>query len=140
MKGKHSCELLDEDKFAASDDFVQEQEYQYYDMSREYEKAVRYYQFEDNLSYKDGLSSFNWSIKGVENTDSYIAPFQLLLHIQWCGCENNIVSGSVSLSYTSTLSSFLRIEQKAITMKSIEKIRRKVVKVKRGKGEVHELT
>ena len=43
MKGKHSCELLDEDTFAASDGFVQEQEYQYYDKSREYEKAVRYY-------------------------------------------------------------------------------------------------
>ena len=43
MKGKHSCELLDEDRFAASDDFVQKQGYQYYDLSREYEKAVRYY-------------------------------------------------------------------------------------------------
>ena len=43
MKGKHSCDLLDEDRFTASDDFVEEQGYQYYDMSREYEKAVRYY-------------------------------------------------------------------------------------------------
>ena len=140
IKGKHSCELLDEDRFAAPDDFVEDQECEYYDTSREYEKAVRYYQFEDNLSYKDGLSSFNWSIKGVDDTDSYIALFRLLLHIQWCGCENNIVSGSVSLSHTSTISSFLRIEQRAITIKSIQKIRRKVVKVKRGKGEVHELT
>ena len=43
MKGKHSCELLDEDRFAAPDDFVEEQGYEYYDMSREYTKAVRYY-------------------------------------------------------------------------------------------------
>jgi len=43
MKGKHGCELLDEDRFAAPDDFVEEQGYQYYDMSREYEEAVRYY-------------------------------------------------------------------------------------------------
>ena len=43
MKGKHSCELLDEDRFAAPDDFVEEQGYEYYDMSREYQKAVRYY-------------------------------------------------------------------------------------------------
>ena len=133
MKGKNGCELLDEERFAAPNDLVEEKEYEYYDTSREYEKAVRYCQFEDNLSYKDGLSSFNWSIKGVENTDSYIAPFRLLLHIQWCGCEN-IVSGNVSLSHTSTISSFLRIEQRAITIKSIQKIRRKVVKVKRGKG------
>ena len=41
MKGKHSCELLDEDRFAAPDDFVEEQGYEYYDMSREYQKAVR---------------------------------------------------------------------------------------------------
>ena len=59
MKGKHGCELLDEDRFAAPDDFVEEQGYNYYDMNREYEKAVRYCQFEDNLSYKDGLSSLN---------------------------------------------------------------------------------
>ena len=82
MKGKHGCELFEEERFAARNDLVEEKEYEYYDTSREYEKAVRYCQFEDNLSYKDGLSSFNWSIKGVENTDSYIAPFRLLLHIQ----------------------------------------------------------
>ena len=81
IKGKHSCELLDEERFAAPNDFVEQKEYEYYDTSREYEKAGRYYQFEDNLSYKDGLSSLNRSIKGVENTDSYIGPFQLLLHI-----------------------------------------------------------
>ena len=43
MKGKHSCELLDEDRFAAPDDFVEEQGYEYHDMSREYKKAVRYH-------------------------------------------------------------------------------------------------
>ena len=43
IKGKHSCELLDEDRFAAPDDFVEQQEYEYYDISREYEKAVRLY-------------------------------------------------------------------------------------------------
>ena len=43
MKGQHSCELLDEDRFAAPDDFVDEQEYEYYDISRENEKPVRYY-------------------------------------------------------------------------------------------------
>ena len=43
MKGKHSCELLDEDRFAAPDNFVEDQEYEYYDIGREYEKAVRYY-------------------------------------------------------------------------------------------------
>ena len=42
MKGQHNCELLDEDRFAAPDDFEEEQGYEYYDMSREYEKAVRY--------------------------------------------------------------------------------------------------
>ena len=77
MKDKHSCELLNVNKFAASDDIVEEQVYEYYDISREYEKEVRYFQFEDNLSHKDGLPSLNWSIKGVENTDSYIAPFHL---------------------------------------------------------------
>ena len=41
MKGKHSCELLDEDRFAALDEFVEEQSYDYYDMNREYEKTVR---------------------------------------------------------------------------------------------------
>ena len=41
MKGKHSCELLDEDRFAAPDDFVEEQGNNYYDMNRAYQKAVR---------------------------------------------------------------------------------------------------
>ncbi|XP_015768763.1 PREDICTED: uncharacterized protein LOC107347386 isoform X2 [Acropora digitifera] len=40
MKGKHSCELLDEDRFATPDDFREEQGYEYYDMSREYTKAA----------------------------------------------------------------------------------------------------
>ena len=40
MKGQHSCE---EDRSAAPEDVVEEQGYQYYDMSREYEEAVRYY-------------------------------------------------------------------------------------------------
>ena len=43
MKGKHSCELLDEDRFAAPDDLMEQQGYEYYDINREYEKAVRYY-------------------------------------------------------------------------------------------------
>ena len=43
MKGQHSCELLDEDRFVAPTDFVEEQAYEYYDMSREYEEEVRYY-------------------------------------------------------------------------------------------------
>ena len=43
MMGEHNCELLDEDRFAAPDDFVEQQEHEYYDISREYEKAVRYY-------------------------------------------------------------------------------------------------
>ena len=41
MMGEHNCELLEEDRFAAPDDFVREQGYEYYDMSREYEKTVR---------------------------------------------------------------------------------------------------
>ena len=41
MRGEHNCELLDEDRFAAPDDYVEVQGYEYYDMSREYEKAVR---------------------------------------------------------------------------------------------------
>ena len=44
IKGKHSCELLDEDRFAAPDDFEEEQGYEYYDMSKEYKKAVRYHE------------------------------------------------------------------------------------------------
>ena len=43
MKGQHSCELLDEDRFAASDDLIEEKGYEYHDMNREYEKEVRYY-------------------------------------------------------------------------------------------------
>ena len=43
MKGKHSCELLDEDRFAAPDDLKEEKGYEYYEMNREYEKTVRYY-------------------------------------------------------------------------------------------------
>ena len=42
MKGEHNCELLiNEDRFDASSDFVEEQGYEYYDMNREYEKTVR---------------------------------------------------------------------------------------------------
>ena len=41
IMGEHNCELLEEDRFAAPDDFVEEQGYEYYDMSREYEKTVR---------------------------------------------------------------------------------------------------
>ena len=43
MKGKHGCELLDEDRFAASDDLIEDKGYEYYDMNREYEKEVRYH-------------------------------------------------------------------------------------------------
>ena len=43
MKGKNGCELLDEDRFAAPDDLKEEKGYEYYDMDREYEKTVRYY-------------------------------------------------------------------------------------------------
>ena len=43
MKGQHSCELLDEDRLAASDDLIEDKGYEYYDMNREYEKEVRYY-------------------------------------------------------------------------------------------------
>ena len=41
MKGTQTCELLDEDRFAAPDDFAEEQGYEYHDMSREYENTVR---------------------------------------------------------------------------------------------------
>ena len=40
IKGEGRCELLDEDRFAAPDDFVEELGYKYYDMSRECEKLV----------------------------------------------------------------------------------------------------
>ena len=43
MKGLHSCELLDEDRFAAHDDLGGQKGYEYYDMSREYKKTVRCY-------------------------------------------------------------------------------------------------
>ena len=43
MKGQHSCELFDEDRFAASDDLIEDKGYEYYAMNREYEKEVRYY-------------------------------------------------------------------------------------------------
>ena len=43
MKGKHSCELLDEDRFAAPDDLKDEKGYEYYEMDRQYGKTVRYY-------------------------------------------------------------------------------------------------
>ena len=72
MKDKHSCELLDEDRFAAPDDFEEEQGYEYYEMDREYEKTVRYYdiyQYDGNLSYKEGFSTLNKPLTGVENTD-----------------------------------------------------------------------
>ena len=41
MMGEHNCELLDEVRFAAPNYFVEEQGYEYYDMSREHEKMVR---------------------------------------------------------------------------------------------------
>ena len=34
---------VDEDRFAAPDDFEEEQGYEYYEMDREYEKTVRYH-------------------------------------------------------------------------------------------------
>ena len=43
MKDQDSCELLDEDRFAATDDFVEKQGYEYYDISSEYEKTARCY-------------------------------------------------------------------------------------------------
>ena len=43
MMGDHKCELLDEDRSAAPDDFEEKQGYEYYEMDREYEKTVRYY-------------------------------------------------------------------------------------------------
>ena len=43
MMGDHNCELLDEDRSAAPDDFEEEQGYKYYEMNREYDKTVRYY-------------------------------------------------------------------------------------------------
>ena len=43
MKGQNSCELLDEDRFAAPDCLIEEKGYEYYDMNREYEREVKYY-------------------------------------------------------------------------------------------------
>ena len=40
MMDEHNCELLNEDRFDASGDFVEEQGYEYHDMSREYKKEV----------------------------------------------------------------------------------------------------
>ncbi|XP_067028479.1 uncharacterized protein [Acropora muricata] len=40
MKGKHSCELLDEDRFAAPDDLKDEKGYEYYEMDRQYGKTT----------------------------------------------------------------------------------------------------
>ena len=122
MKGQHSCELLDEDRFAAPDDFLEEQGYEYYDISREYEKAVRYYKFEDSLSYKEGLSNLNRPLTGVENTDpSYAIQAALSNSVS----KNNIVSGSVTFSHATTQCSFRRIDVTTITTKCIQKIRKK---------------
>ena len=38
--GKHQCELLDEDRFSAPEDFVEADGYVYFDMSREYVNQV----------------------------------------------------------------------------------------------------
>ena len=66
----YSCALLDKERFAVPDHFVEQQGCEYYDTKREYEKTVRYYQFEDNLSYRARLSSLKRSLKGVEKIDS----------------------------------------------------------------------
>ena len=133
MKGQHNCELLDEDRFAAPDDFEEEQGYKYYDISREYENGVRYNNTNNLriiLVTETGFQVWiGW--KSVENTDLNIAPFQLLFQIQWCGCENNITSASVSFSYTTTQTLFLRTEQRTFTLKCIQKIRKEIVKIKK---------
>ena len=42
IKGESRCKLLDEDRFAAPDDVVEELGFKYYDMSREYDtKLIR---------------------------------------------------------------------------------------------------
>ena len=41
IKGERSCELLDEDRFSAPDEFQEEEGYEYFDFNREYKKAVR---------------------------------------------------------------------------------------------------
>ena len=66
----HSCALLDKDRFAVLDHVVEQHGYEYYYMNREYETTVRYYQFDDNSSYKARLSSLRRSLKGVENIES----------------------------------------------------------------------
>ena len=40
IKGESRCKLLDEDRFAAPDDFVEQLGYKYYDMSREYDNTL----------------------------------------------------------------------------------------------------
>jgi len=41
IKGEGSCELLDEDRFSAPDEFQEEEGYEYFDLNREYKKPVR---------------------------------------------------------------------------------------------------
>ena len=40
IKGGRSCELLDEDRFSAPDEFQEEEGYEYFDLNREYKKPV----------------------------------------------------------------------------------------------------
>ena len=47
IKGRRAWELLDEDSFAVLDGFVEEQDYEYFDMDREYEISLR----KDIVSY-----------------------------------------------------------------------------------------
>ena len=124
MKGEHSCELLDEERFAAPDDFVEEQGYECYDMSREYEKMVRY---SDVINLKiipvTERGSHVWTGRSQAwRTLTDLLPFQLLFQIQRCCSENNIASGSLSFSYITTQFS---LEQTTITMKCIQKMRKK---------------
>ena len=41
IKGERSCELLDEDRFSAPDEFQEEEGYEYFDLNREYKKPER---------------------------------------------------------------------------------------------------
>ena len=41
IKGERSCQLLDEDRFSAPDEFQEEEGYEYFDLNREYKKPVR---------------------------------------------------------------------------------------------------
>ena len=41
IKGERSCELLDEDRLSAPDEFQEEERYEYFDLNREYKKPVR---------------------------------------------------------------------------------------------------